>query len=477
MIIRILITLFLLIVLILLILSIWSGKKRNSPDPNSSTDTNPPFKIIDDDSVTGKINPYFCYGNPFQSSGFKASAETRKLNSTTKYRVLGVGDTKGAGWQGGDSVGSIELSNGDLIFVFGDSFISKMQQPNVWLAYRDYNVQMPHNSISYMKLGKNKISSNTFFIGQDKTNLINDLGLGVYTNGCPFKTYDLANYKNDPMDFTPNGCDTLIQPSNVKTSSKNVSCWLYGGMNSKGDVALLAGNFVGITNVGFQFIEIKNAINKNALGLNPFLWDKLGKRHELPSHPDILWEKINRIQDTEEYLVYGGKNLHPGAEVYLLKGTYRQFLDRSYQLWDGGRWQATQDMTRQKPIVINDSKFVGPNYFSEFESSGKQYFFYGIAMNDDKKYVLYRYTSKNLTGPYDMDKSFIYSFPNWINTRSNELDCYNLRSHPGLARCFKVKSVLSYMCQGRYPQYSGYFFDSVYSAYNTYYPQFILIDY
>lgn len=470
--IRIIIVFVLFFLLIALIISSFLVKQSFTiPTPTPHR-----FLITDDDSVYGKINPFFCYGNSLQSMGSKASSETLQQNTTKTYKVFGVGDTNGAGWQGGDSVGSIELSNGDLIFVFGDSFISKIQQPNAWLAYRDYNVQMPHNSISYMKLGKNEILSNTFFIGQDKNNLINDLGL-EFNKSCPFQNYNLDNYRKNPMDFTPNGCNTLLQPSNVTTTLKNISCWLYGGMNENNDIAILVGNYVGITNVGFQFIEIKNAINKSALNLNPFLWDKMGVRYELPSHPDVLWEKINLIQNSNEYLIYGGKNLHPGAMVYLLKGTYRQFLDRSFQTWNGSQWLDSQDLSKQMPIIINDNKFIGPNYFSEFEMLDNEWFFYGLAMNEEKKYVLYRYTSNTLTGPYEMDKGFSYTFPNWINMRSNEIDCYNLRSHPGLAKCFHVKSVLSYICQGRYPQYSGYFFDNVYSPYNTYYPQFILIDF
>lgn len=432
------------------------------------------FIINDDSSITGKINPFFCYGNPFYSAADKASNATFKKNPNKIYKVLGIGDKNGPGWQGGDSVGSIELSNGDLIFVFGDSFITKMQQPNVWLSFRDYTLQMPHNSISYMKLKDGKIHQNIFFIGQNKDNLINNIGF-EYNTDCHFTFYNLQNYKKNPLDFTHNGCNTLLQPSGIKSTSKNISCWLYGGMNDKNNIAILAGNFIGFQNVGFQFIEIKDAIHKTSLNINPYLWDKIGIRHELPSVPKILWTKINKFEDN--YIIYGGKNLHPGTDIYLLKGTYSEFLNKSFFIWNGNKWCKFKDFHEQKPLIVKDFRNIGPNYFSEFEKYDNEYFFYSIGIDSNNKYVLFRYISKYLTGPYSIDTEFTYKFPNWINSRSDQLDCYCLRSHPRLAKCLNVKSVLSYICQGRFPQYSGYIFDPVLSSYNIYYPQFILIDF
>jgi hypothetical protein len=247
-------------------------------------------------------------------------------------------------------------------------------------------------------------------------------------------------------------------------------------MTNNNDLAILSGNFIGIENAGFQFIEIKNAFQNDILNINPFLWDKIGIRHYLPMTTNIILGKMNKINDSQ-FVIYGGKNLKPGTEIYLLRGTYQEFLNQTFESWNGNQWIRTTDLQQLGAVVVNNNRIIGPNYFCEFQFIDQEYVFYGISMDLDNNYILNRYRSMDMTGPFDIDPDFTYIFPNWINMRSNELDCYDLRSHPGLAKCLNVKSVLSYICQGRFPQYSGYFFDDIYSAYNTYYPQFILIDY
>jgi len=438
------------------------------------------FSIVNDDSVNGKINPFFCYGNPITATN-KCSFATFNIakNPYKVFNIFGVGDRNGAGWQGGDSVGSIELSNGDLLFVFGDSFFMDIIAPNAFLSFRNpKNVVMVHNSVSYMSLGNKKVANNTFFIGQNKDYLINDIDLS--SSNCLVQKYNIENYKKNPIDFTPTGCETLLQPTNLPGSSKKISCWLYGGICKKNDIAILCGNYASdMSPIGFQFIEIKNAINSKSLQTNPFLWDKSTDtiRHDFAFQNNILWEKVNKIDD-KNYIIYGGKNLNPGTEIYLLKGTYDEILSNNFKIWNGKKWKK-KDLNSLHPIQVYDNKIIGANYFSEFDydKKSKHYYFFGIGMSIDKKYILERYISKNLTGPYFLDKNFDYLFPEWINVRAHEINCYNLRSHPGLAKCFQVKSVLSYVCQGYFPQYSGLLFDDFLSSYNIYYPQFILIDF
>ena len=99
--------LFIGLIVAIIILAVNQRKKNDCP---SSVPTGPKkFIITNDDSVNGQINPFFCYGNPFSSKTKKASSASLQQGSINNYSVLGIGDNKGAGWQGGDSVGSIEL--------------------------------------------------------------------------------------------------------------------------------------------------------------------------------------------------------------------------------------------------------------------------------------------------------------------------------------------------------------------------------
>ena len=280
--------------------------------------------------------------------------------------------------------------------------------------------------------------------------------------------------QNNPLYFFPIGCDSLIQPTIVDSQSKHILSWLYGGMTHQNDLSLLAGNFdEHMNNVGFEFITIKNALNSKNININPFLWDKQSERIKLDTINNILWEKMNKI-NSNEYLIYGGKNLYPGVEIYLLKGTYNEFINNTKQYWGGNEWK--ENIEDLKPIIVNNNKIFGPNYYSEFDYDDENnlYFFFAINISNDTEYTIIKYVSDCITGPYNIDINFIYYFPSWIRKRSTEISCYNLRSHTSLAKKIKKKVILSYVCQGIYPYYSSYYFDANLSSYFIYYPQFIV---
>jgi hypothetical protein len=477
-------------------LSLYSPSATPSPTPIN-------YLVIEDSAVDGQIQPYFCYGNPFVSSGTKTSFDKllpshnvfTRPNLYPQYKVFGVGDNVGAGWLGGDSDGSIELENGDLIFVYGDSFLGKINNPNVWTAYRDDNAQMPHNSISYLKTNKqtSKIQQHLFYIGQSPQNLSNKDGLG-FDAGCPF-TYQKNNmYKQNPYHFSPNGCQSLLQPSII---DPKLNLWLYGGMSKGNDIAILAGIVQGVQSEGFQFIEIKDVVNGFGLSKNPFLWDTdpttrkiLLSENIQGVNNDIRYAKMIKDRDGT-FVLFGGKNLKPGTAVYLIRGTYDQLIEqRGFQAWSSGEWRIVVDETQQldmTPLIINNNQIYGPAYFSEFYFSEacKTYCFYSLSTDLYKKWIIIRYNSlsKNIEGPYDIDHNFNFVLPDWINATPGQFNVYALRVHPGLVNKVapsapdrRIEMVLSYICQGDFPQYSGYIFSQEYSAYNVYYPQFLMIE-
>jgi hypothetical protein len=476
-----------------------------SPSPSALPlpSPSPTTYVIQDNAVNGHIQPYFCYGNPFVSSGTKTSFD-RLLpshgafthpNLYPQYKVFGVGDNIGAGWLGGDSDGSIELENGDLIFVYGDSFIGKINNPNVWTAYRDDNAQMPHNSVSYMKTNKqtSKIQQHLFYIGQSEKNLSNKNSLD-FSSGCPFTFTNNKMYEQNPYHFSPNGCESLLQPSIIDPKS---NLWLYGGMSKGNNVAILAGIVQNIRSKGFQFIEIKDAVNGFGLSKNPFLWDtdpttrKILLNENIQGvNNDIRYTKMIKDRDGT-FVLFGGKNMKPGTNVYLVRGTYDQLIEQQgFKAWSSGGWRIVDNKTQDldmTPVVINNNQIYGPAYFSEFYFSDTcmTYCFYSLSTDLDKKWIIIRYKSstKNIEGPYDLDHSFNFILPDWMNATPEQFDVYALRVHPGLVKKVKpstsdrrIEMVLSYICQGNFPQYSGYIFSQEYSAYNVYYPQFIFIE-
>jgi hypothetical protein len=417
-------------------------------------------------------------------------------NSYPKYKVFGVGDNVGAGWLGGDSDGSIELENGDLLFVYGDSFLGKISNPNVWTAFRSNNAQMPHNSISYIKSNHqtHQIKQHLFYIGQSSENLSNKDSLD-FNVGCPFTYKNNITYKQNPYHFRPNGCESLLQPS---MDDATINLWLYGGMSKGKNIAILAGIVKGVQSKGFQFIEIQNAVDKFGLSKNPFLWDKDPTTRKIIMAENIQGKDKNiryskMIKDKEgDFILFGGQNKHPGTDIYLVRGNYEELIEqKGFKVWSSGKWKVVNRVTdalTMTPVVINDNQIYGPAYFSEFYFSTHDdtYCFYSITTNLDKKWVIIKYTSfsKNIEGPYNLDKNFIFYFPDWINSIPEEFNVYALRIHPGLVNKVtpsapdrKVDMVISYICQGNFPQYSGYLFSHEYSAYNLYYPQFLFIEY
>lgn len=507
------VTLLIFIVLVIVSIIFIIGFKTNGRQffmtATSSPRAVPLYTGKDDDPVQGIIQPYFCSGNPFSSGNTKLSFTSfmKKFgpnlftmpNTIDGVKVFGVGDQNGVGWLGGDSAASIQLSNGDLLFVFGDSFLSKIDAPNVWLSMRDTGqITMPHNSLSYLKVDKSdrtKIKQNIFFIGQSEQNVSNSFGLGFDTE-CPFEYTQglLQKYRSSPYFFNPNGCESFIQPRG-ENIPKDANVWLMGGMCQKSDIAILSSVVQGIKNIGTQFIEVQDAINKNGLAKNPFLWDKdpttrfFNISDELTMNNTILYQKIMKDADGM-YVVIGSRNKKPGVEIYLFRGTYNQILQQNnIQVWNG-RWNVISNRTKTielKPIEIRNDILYGTNYYCEFYFSEKEntYCFFSISTDENKNKILYKYksVSKKIEGPYDIDDTFIYSFPQWINNMSDQLDVYSLRSHPGLNRIVQndtnenVEIVLSYVVQGIFPQYSGNFFNINYSTYNIYYPQFIIITY
>jgi hypothetical protein len=132
----------LIVLIVLLIIIIKLNSNRNTTQPTQTIEQI--YTGTNDNSVTGIIQPYFCSGNPFSSGNTKISFNTfyqkygmnllNMPNTIKGIKVFGVGDQNGTGWLGGDSIASIELTNGDLLFTFGDSFICKIDSPNVWLS-------------------------------------------------------------------------------------------------------------------------------------------------------------------------------------------------------------------------------------------------------------------------------------------------------------------------------------------------------
>ena len=431
----------------------------------------------DDNNMDGIISPLFCSGLPLLTAQKISANEYYNFfgKRYTEYKVLGIGNSNDYGWLGGDSVGSIMLNDNNFLFVFGDSFISSIEANNIWEGKRNSQSFLPHNSVSLLTINNINNITNQFFVGNNKKNLINEYDI-INSSNCPFRysKNKLFFMQNNPLYFSPIGCDSLIQPTIINSESKHILCWLYGGMVDNNDLTLLAGNFdENMKNVGFEFIIIKDGLNKNSLNINPFLWDKNSDRLKLDTENNILWEKINKINDNE-YLIYGGKNLYPGVEIYLLKGTYNEFLNDTKQYWGGNEWK--KNIEDLEPIKINNNKIFGPNYYSEFDydESDDIYFFYAINISENNEYSIIKYVSSYMTGPFDIDTNFKYCFPSWINKRSTELSCYNLRSHTSLAKKLEKNVILSYVCQGIYPYYSSYYFDANLSSYFIYYPQFII---
>lgn len=268
-----------------------------------------------------------------------------------------------------------------------------------------------------------------------------------------------------------------------------------GGMCKNNDIAILSSVVKGIKNIACQFVEIKNAINKNGLDKNPFLWDKdpttnyYNIRDELKIG-GILYQKIMKDKNNE-YVVIGSINRKPGVEIYLFRGTYKQILEQdNIKIWNG-KWKVLSKSskdTQMKPIEIKNDNLYATNYFCEFYFSEKEntYCFFTIASDESDNKILYKYKSlsKKIEGPYDIDNTFFYKFPQWINNMNKQLDVYSLRSHIGLNKIVgkqksdqRIEIVLSYIVQGIFPQYSGNFFNVNYSTYNIYYPQFIFITY
>ena len=178
-----------------------------------------------------------------------------------------------------------------------------------------------------------------------------------------------------------------------------------------------------------------------------------------------------------EYVVIGSKNKRPGVEIYLFRGTFNEILKQeNIKVWNG-TWQTGFDM---KPIIINNDRIYGPNYYSEISFSENKYCFFSIDHDANGDRTLTKYESTDIAGPYDIASNFYYKFPPTINDLGAKIDVYSLRSHPGLVPIVKkhdetIQFVLSYVYQGIFPRYSGLFFDSMYSTYDCYYPQFIFI--
>lgn len=506
-----------LLVLILLVAGILlaqsrgrtSGSKRVG-SPKTATTAAPLLTVgIDDDSLNGVLQPFFCTGNYFYYGDGKMSFATFlgrhsadalfAPNNIKTTNVFGVGDPNGMGWLGGDSIASIELSNGDALFVYGDSFLGSMSEQSVWLASRrEKPIYMPHNSVSYLKLHKdafkkNKIAQHFFFIGQSIENVSNDSGF-EFAADCivDWKTEMLTKYKQLPYYFQPNGCGNLIQPRIEIKGSDSIAAWLMGGMCKENEIAVLASIVRGVKSLKAQFLVIKDALDANGLAKNPFLWDKdpttrsFDIREELRSG-GIVYQKIMKDRNGE-YVVIGSKNKRPGVDIFLFRGSYDQILAQdNIRVWNN-KWEnipRTRKNITMTPISVKDRLFQA-SYNSEFYFSKtlQTFCFFSISesVETDRKLIKrYKSISKNVEGPYEADATFFYEFPFWIQNLSKLIDVYSLRVHPGLVPIVEKQTgqnldvVLSYTVQGLFPQYSGLLFDPVYSAYNIYYPQFIFI--
>ena len=259
---------------------------------------------IPDDYVSGAIQPFLVTGNDFtnKNSGitklsmtsffnnyllFLRSGKQPKMSELVfNYKVLGIGDSKGPGWNGADGNATFTLPNGDVLMTFGDGFYTTTMSKCFLQTLRNPdNLDMISNSVLYLKLSKDKkkIDNGIYFMGQYSP----EITTCKYTDRINF--WD-SSKKQYPFDFNPIGCADLFSVDPEKTfnysqlknkdSLEKSRYWLMGGASGKNSVfyvfALLVAKKIMKEPkiVEFHLMKITEAFNKTDLLINPFLWQQ-----------------------------------------------------------------------------------------------------------------------------------------------------------------------------------------------------------
>ena len=464
------------------------------------------YTATEDDQKSGVIQPFYVAGNPFYNSlsagkysWKKYIHEINDLKKVLNPTVIGIADDYGVGWCGADSDGSFMLPNGDVIMTFGDSYLNFIDSPNIWTAYRKADgISMPHNSISYWS---KSTGANYYYCGSSPYFLTYPTE-DICPTDLPAKNFsDMeAFYKQIPWWGEPTGCSSLIQP---KTDLSIKIAWLYGGMtNYSGNLSLLSSVIYGGDIYKNQFVEVKNAFDNSGLKLNPFLWDKNSVKVDFPqiiqplntfNVASITYEKIFKDETDDSYVLVGCENKKPfGTSLYIVKGSYDELINwKNFKIWNGTNWEMISDPQSSNsvlfPIVIKNDKLFGGSNVSEiyYIRDEKSYGFFSLGSNFDKngvkKWCIFKYKSisKKLEGPYDIDNTFEYFLPDWVNDNPTYYNVYALRVHQALLSKVsdptgKLECIISYVAQAVFPTHSSLSFAEG-SAFYNYYPQFIMI--
>lgn len=444
--------------------------------------------------------------------------------------VLGIAVSKGPGWLGGDSNALVELSNGNFLMGFGDSFYGTLDNIGLNSSSTDPDVIGTHNSVSYLVSDdtRTKILVNKFYWGANQNNL-------RYVEQNEKLTTDRKQYEANPLltslctsivigqlyniDWAPQGKSSLMTPdlSNqinfqlLQKKATNGYLWPLAGMISTSDgydtVYWFTLSLFEIDRTQFaqtQIYKIPKVANSgsNDLLVSPYDWDAYSTITSLPNFmnqpelvPDsdiytctITWTRSFFI-DNFQYLM--GAAYSSARNVYLTRTTKACTFVKGFgiQAWTKKGWTTykcpNQDISFEAIVFqMNDGSdpFVGgdqSNQLSEIYKKDDTYNILYLASFSNLgsltiKHKVYRFRASVITGPYVRDELPIFED---FNPIFDTFIMYEPRAYPQLNTFVpserdgkQLQVVFSVVGQPLYT-YGNSWYDLP-SLFQTYKPQF-----
>jgi hypothetical protein len=417
--------------------------------------------------------------------------------AVTKDRVWvrGIGDDLQRGWLGADGDGSFRMPDGNWCWLFGDTFLGKVQSESLFHARRDpETMHTPRNSIGIMRFSKWNghwaPSKMTYYVG-------------AYKSNQKYPSYDPYVFCDD----NDNGFSWLTP----KKAAEGFSYWPKAGTETHDDdkgILIFCYLLQQSTVVRNDMYYVAGAREENIAE-----WDKMAERIPLPEvlqcrddngSVGIGWIRVTQLGDGE-ILLQGWEQRPVMPGLFLARGRPRDFLndfdkvavwgrrdDRAEPGWFNGLGKNGVKLTSIE-LRAHDAKPTGVlsgTSTSEIYRHEDQWCF--LAMNsfsgelfdnaaNTKGFALERYATKpgaGPEGPYYRSKRHIYRFPNWSRDFEH-WNLYALRAHPELKSSlltpeedlslqgYKLENVVSWIAQPWFPYWSSDMFSPnlIYKAY------------
>jgi hypothetical protein len=458
--------------------------------------------------LSGAIQPFLTTGNDFynKTSNFKKASissffndytflqqigyQPRMADMITNYRVLGVGDSNGPGWNGADGDATFTLPNGDVIMTFGDGFFTTTISKCFLQTLRNPDkLDMISNSLLYMRKSPDakSIQNAIYFIGQQSPD--------ISCQDVPSNVYWDTPSKQDPFDFTPIGCGDMfsvkpetsynytISPSTIEKSFQNARYWLVGGASGRDHsvymLALMVAKNIAPEPkvVEFHLLKVSGAFDADNLLINPFLWndscevryfpDNLSryvKGNNMGVYSTVRYSRMFELPDA-----YSGLLGSVNKKIFIIRFRIDDFFNHmEYEGLVGSVWKSKPSLDDLDAItddVLDLSATTGIYY------NGRQYCFLTCIGR-----TIYRYVSDNLNR---FKQSLpVYNLPDMYSDVSM-YHIYALHVHPSLLSIVReryqrsdIEMVFSYITQGNFPVNSNVLFGDM-SAYHIYFPQIV----